>query len=170
MESGIGELLTQWTVRLAVACYVLRLGVDATACKTQRAKRVALLLWTAGFGLFLTHVGCAFQFYHGWSHLAAYEHTARQTAKVVGIYWGGGLYFNYLFIGIWIGDVTAWWRMGDAYIDRRQFYYAVQTIFAFMIINATIVFGPPFWKWVALAGATGLLLIWIVCRRLRVGP
>ena len=169
MESEIGVLLTRWTVRLAVACYVLRLSVDATAWRTQRAKRAALWLWTVGCGLFLMHVLCAFQFYHEWSHFAAYEHTARQTAKVVGIYWGGGLYFNYVFIGVWMGDVAAWWRMGDAYIERPLVYCAVQSIFAFMIFNSTIVFGPPFWKWVALAAATGFLLIWIVCRRLRVG-
>ncbi len=167
MESEIGELLTRWTVRLAVACYVLRLSVDVTGWGTPSAKRAVLWLWTVGYGLFLTHVICAFQFYHEWSHFAAYEHTARQTAVAVGIDWGGGLYFNYLFISIWMGDVTAWWRLGDAYIERRKVYWTVQAIVAFMIVNATIVFGPPFWKWVALAVAAGLLLIRIVCRQPR---
>ena len=55
------------------------------------------------------HVICAFQFYHEWSHLVAHEHTARQTAVALGIDWGGGLYMNYLFIGVWMGDVMAWW-------------------------------------------------------------
>jgi len=54
---------------------------------------------------------------------------------VVGIYWGGGLDFNYLFIGVWMGDVTAWWWFGDAYIERRQVYWAIQGIFVFMIVR-----------------------------------
>jgi hypothetical protein len=66
-------------------------------------------------------------------------------------------------------DVTAWWRLGDAYIERRKVYWTVQAIFAFMIVNATVVFGPPFWKWVALTVTTGLLLMRIVCQRPRVG-
>ena len=169
MESPLGELLTRWTIRAAVACYLLRLGMDAAGQKTRRVKRAVLLLWTLACGLFLVHVACAFHFYHGWSHRAASTHVAEQTAETVGFHWGGGLYFNYLFIGVWMGDVTAWWRLGDAYIERRQVYWIVQVIFAFMIVNATIVFGPPFWKWVALAVAVGLLLIRIVCRRHRVG-
>ena len=32
---------------------------------------------------------------HDWSHAAALEHTANQTQDVVGVHWGGGLYFNY---------------------------------------------------------------------------
>ena len=72
---------------------------------------------------------------------------------------------NYLFIGVWMGDVMAWWWMGDAYPERRQIYWTVQAVFAFMMVNATVVFGPPFWRWVALAIAAGLLLIRIVCRR-----
>ena len=169
MESEIGECLTRWTVRLAVACYVLRLSVDVTGWRSPWANRAALWLWTTGYGSLLTHVICAFQFYHEWSHFAAYEHTARLTAVAVGIDWGGGLYLNYLFIGVWMADVTALWRVGDAYIERRRVYWTVQAIVAFMIVNATIVFGPPFWKWVALAVAVGLLLIRIVCRRHRVG-
>jgi hypothetical protein len=169
MESEISELLTRWTVRLAVACYVLRVSFDLTGWGTPWAKRAVLWLWTAGCGLLLTHVICAFQFYHEWSHFAAYENTARQTAEVVGIDWGGGLYFNYLFIGVWMGDVTAWWRLGDAYIERRQVYWFVQVIFAFMIVNATIVFGPPVWKLVAWAVIAGLLLIRMVCRQPRNG-
>ena len=88
MESEIGELLTRWTVRLAVACYVLRLSVDVTGWETPSAKRAVLWLWTAGYGLFLMHVICAFLFYHEWSHLVAHEHTARQTAVALGIDWG----------------------------------------------------------------------------------
>ena len=166
MDTPLGEWLTRWTVRLAVACYVLRVSFDITGWGTPPAKQAARWLWTAGYGLFLAHVICAFHFYHRWSHLAAYDHTVRQTARVVDIAWGGGLYINYLFIGVWTADVAAWWRDGDAHIARRPIYWTVQAIFVFLIVNATVVFGPPLWKWAGLAIAAGLLLLRIACRRL----
>ena len=36
-------------------------------------------------------------------------------------------------------------------------YWIVHAIFAFMFFNATVVFGPPFWKWIALAAACVLI-------------
>ena len=167
METDIGELLTRWTVRLSVACYVLRLSVDATRWGVRHARQAARWLWTAAYALSVAHVICAFQFYHEWSHHAAYEHTARQTFEAVGIDWGGGLYFNYLFIGVWMCDVIAWWLVGDASQNLRPVYWAVQAVAAFMVVNATIVFGPPFWQWVALAVAVDLLFIQIVRQRRR---
>lgn len=165
MEFEVGQFLTRWTVRLAVACYVLRLGLDAAECGNSRAKPVARWLWTAGCGMFLLHVVCAFHFYHSWSHRAALKHTAEQTAAVVGVEWGGGLYFNYLFMAIWMADLAAWWRGGDAYIERRKTYWTVQTIFAFMMFNATVVFGPLFWRWAAVVVAGGWLLLRVVRRQ-----
>src|SRR5262245_41403779 len=63
-------------------------------------------LWTAACVLLWIHVGCAFQFDHQWSHAAAFAHTARQTAQVTGLDWGGGIYFNYLLMFLWAGDVA----------------------------------------------------------------
>ena len=85
-----GEALTRWTVRVAVALYVAALALRGVAHRPAAAR----LAWTAGLIAFLLHVGCAFHFYHGWSHRAAYEATARQTADTVGLAWGGGLYVN----------------------------------------------------------------------------
>src|SRR5262245_10761780 len=99
-----GELTTLWTVRLALALYVLALALRIGAWKRPRPD-LARLSWTVGCLAFLLHVGCAFQFYHHWSHRAAYEATARQTAEVVGLDWGGGLYANYAFAAVWVADV-----------------------------------------------------------------
>jgi len=167
MESELGELLTLWSVRLAVACYVLRLGFDVSGSAAPRAGRAALWFWTVGCLLFTVHVVCAFHFYHGWSHAAAYEHTAQQTAAVVGIDWGGGLYFNYLFAGVWMLDVAAWWRFGDLHLNQRGLFWSVQVLFAFTFINATAIFGPPFWKWVVVVVVVGLTLIRVAGRRRR---
>ena len=39
------------------------------------------------------------------------KNSARQTAEVFGLDWGGGLYVNYAFTAAWVADV-AWRKPG----------------------------------------------------------
>lgn len=154
MSPQFGEALTRWAVRLAVACYLARVLIDVAGLSNGRWQGVARRLWTAGAGLYLLHVAAAFHFFHGWSHADAWRFTAEQTRAVTGLDWGGGLYVNYAFTVVWLADVLAWWRIGTEHPRRcRRVYWAVQAIFAFMVFNATAVFGPPFWRWIAAAVA-----------------
>lgn len=119
--------------------------------------RSARLAWTVACAFYLIHVWAAFQFDHGWSHTAAYEHTAVQTAHVTGIRWGGGLYFNYLFTIVWIADVLWWWRGLTLYRDRPAWVSAsIHWFFAFMFFNATVVFATGFVRWVGVAATLAL--------------
>ena len=154
-----GEFLTRWTVRLAVACYLTRVGVEVSVTADRRSKRLGRWCWTAGCLLFLAHVVCAFTYFHNWSHRIAYEYTAEQTRESVGWDWGGGLYFNYLFTVLWTTDTIMWWCAAE----RHQrvpagVFWPMHVFGAFMMFNATIVFGPPFWKWIGVVGAVGLLI------------
>src|SRR5262245_41719577 len=81
-----GMSLTIWTARASFAFYVLALALRMT--NRSAAGRVA---WTMSLASLLAHLACAFHFQHGWSHRAAYEHTAQRTAETIGIAWGGGL-------------------------------------------------------------------------------
>ncbi len=100
-----GELLTRLTIWIALAGYFT--GVVALKLSRDRRKweQAARLAWTIGCLSLLVHVACAFHFYHGWSHDAAYRETARQTSEVTGLDWGGGLYINYAFVTGWVIDV-----------------------------------------------------------------
>jgi hypothetical protein len=80
-----GDFLTRWTVRLALALYVLDLTLRARAEGRRFLQSIARLAWTAGCLAFLLHLVCAFQFYHYWSHAAAHEATAQQSAEVVSL-------------------------------------------------------------------------------------
>src|SRR5882724_4027554 len=132
-----GELATRWTVRAALALYVLALILRAIA-----RPRPARLFWTGGFAAFLIHVACAFHFYHHWSHAAAYQDTAQKTAAATGLDWGGGLYLNYLFALVWGVDVFWWWCNAASYTARARIVeWSVQGFLAFMAFNATVVFG-----------------------------
>jgi hypothetical protein len=152
-----GEQLTRWTIRLALGLYVLAVAVRLDAQRRRPWLRGARLAWTLGCLLYLGHVVCAFHFYHGWSHAAAYRETAGQTAELFGLEWGGGLYFNYAFTIAWVADVCWWWRGIEQYESRPRWAEALmQGFFAFMAFNGTVVFGHGLVRWLGLAASLGL--------------
>jgi hypothetical protein len=101
-------LLTKWTIRLALVCYVAYLagGLSRLNCLWSRAARA---LWTLGCLLFTVHVACAFHFYHQWSHAFAWRCTAERTRQLLGVEFGDGIYFSYLFLVLWIVDIVCLW-------------------------------------------------------------
>jgi hypothetical protein len=154
----MGELLIVWSARIVVLFYALRLAADFLVADPTRRERWARWAWTAGCVLFLAHLGLAFHFLHRWSHASAVAHTAQRTNEVVGLSWGGGVYINYAFTILWVADVVWWWiRAARNEPTPAAAYWTVHAIFAFMFFNATVVFGPPFWKWIVLAGTCVLV-------------
>ena len=155
--SAIGQIFTLWPVRVATVLYFV-----ATFAWLAGEERLSRIAWTIGCAFFLAHVAAAFQFYHGWSHASAYRETARRTAEVFGINWGGGVYFNYVFTGIWIADVAWWWK------DYRRrpgwIPIAVQAFMAFMLFNATVIFATGWTRLMGAAAAVLLLAAWMRTR------
>ena len=147
----IGTLLTQWTIRLALACLAVYFGgwlwgvgssTPAPSTPDARRKFAALRwIWTIGCVLFVAHVACAFQFTHHWSHAHAWEHTAHETERLMGFSFGDGIYFSYFFLLLWIADVITLWVC-----DSRPGWIILPVyLFIFFIaLNGAIVFedGP----------------------------
>jgi hypothetical protein len=107
--------------------------------------RAARMLWTAGALLAGAHAVAALQIVYGWDQQAAIAATARQTAALTGLDWGGGLYVNYAFITLWLTDAALWWRSPARYVNRTRLHRSsLRAIFLFMFINGAIVFanGP----------------------------
>ena len=155
--NNMSEDLTRWTIRLALAAYVgtlvLRIRTKSASENPNPApansgrfdstagERIQRGLWTVGCLLLCAHVTCAFAFYHHWSHDDAYLRTARETASTVGINWGGGIYFNYLFVLLWAFDVAWWWWSPASYRARSRAYSGLLNAYlAFIAFNATVVF------------------------------
>lgn len=108
--------------------------------------------WSAGFLFAGLHTAIAFHAVHGWSHAAAFEH----TAGVGGL--GAGVYVNYLFLTVWAADVVLMWTAPRAYQRRsRWLTWTAHTFLAFVVFNATVVFATSPVRWVA-AAAFGLLI------------
>ena len=51
---------------------------------------------------------------------------------------------NEAFLTLWLIDTLLWWRH-LSWSKQRVPYWIVQAIFAFLMFQATVVFGPRFW-------------------------
>ena len=157
-----GETLTKITIWLAIVGYAA--GATSFALSRGRNKwdAAARLAWIAACVSLLAHAACAFHFYHGWSHDSAYRDTARRTAEVFGLDWGGGLWVNYALLAAWVLDVVWWWRRGlDAYRRRPwPLVAAWHGFLIFIVFNATVVFKTGPVRWLGLCVFLGLGLVW----------
>jgi hypothetical protein len=146
---------------LGLSSLLLRTGAAAS----RRRLVAARWAWTAAWGALVLHVIAALAWYHGWSHAAAYDHTAQRTWETVGWYWGGGLWANYLLVAGCTWETAAWWRRIDWHVHRsRAVAWATDAYLAFMAFNATVVFGRGAFRWGGLAAA-GLVLAVLLARR-----
>jgi hypothetical protein len=157
-----GEFLTRATVWLSILAYTAGTVVFALARRPRwdPAVRVA---WTIACASLIAHFVSAFQFYHGWSHDAAYRETARQTQEMFGVNWGGGLFINYLLLVVWIGDISWWWLSGlNSYRLRpRRLLVAWHGFLVFIIFNATAVFADGIVRWVGGLVCLILAVSWV---------
>ncbi len=146
--------LTIWT---ALALYV--------AGEHGRARRPAASwarpVWLLGALAYLGHVAAAFGIHHDWSHSAAYAHIATRTDALLGLDWGGGVWVNYAFTAIWIGE-GLWWQLRPTHYEGRPRFWrlAVRTVFLFMIANGAVIFveGPR--RLLGISVLIALVLIW----------
>lgn len=161
----IGTLLTHWSARITFLLYAVSLA--AWLLGRSRAARLA---WTTGLCAYLVHVAAAFHFRHHWSHDAAYEETARQTAELFGVRWGGGLYCNYAFTAVWALDVIWIWWSAETYRRRRRWIgMIIHGFMAFMFFNATVIFVSGWVRWMSLIVTSALGILWLRTRGTRPG-
>lgn len=152
----LADSIIRWTARLFVACYLGRVAIDVAGRRDAVSQFWARAIWTVGFVLFLLHTAAAFHLLHGWSHDAACEHVLKRTTEATGFETGVGIYVNYGFGLLWLADVLMWWR-DLRWTERRIPYWIVHVTFAFLILQATAVFGPAFWIPVAIVVVLGLI-------------
>jgi hypothetical protein len=120
-------------VRHSALLAVLGWGLAVGLMLSGRSARWA---WPSAWLMFVVHVAAAFQLAHGWSHEAAYRHT-EATAGV-----GAGIYVNYVFALVWAADAA--WHAGcpRSHAARpRWMAWAIHGFLAFVVFNATVVFG-----------------------------
>jgi hypothetical protein len=148
----IGDALVRGTIWLSLLAWV---AAEWARCSSRGATAAGRSAWIVGALAAVGHSAAAFHFRHAWSHTAAFVETARQTAAVTGLDWGGGLYVNYLFLAVWTAD-AAWWWVSPATFDRRPraLDRVVRAFILFMFLNGAVVFA----KWPMVAVGTAAVL------------
>lgn len=157
MDAEPGSSLILWTARLFVALYAAAVWRYLYPSGSGQTDVWQARLWFAAWLICVIHVCCAFQFEHKWSHASAVLHTAEQTERSVGVRWGGGVWLNYLFL--------AWWGWDAIRLLGRRTRVTsgvLQIVAAFMMFNATVVFGPAWW-WIPVPV---FVLVLIIRRRI----
>jgi hypothetical protein len=162
-----GEFLTRSTIWISILAYAIGCVVFAITRRQPDGDRWARLAWTFGCAALVTHFISAFHFYHAWSQQAAYVETARQTAEVFRINWGGGLFINYAVAILWIADVAWWWFAGLSAYRRRSWLITLlwHGFLLFIIFNATVVFKDGLTRWIGLLVCLTLGLSWVLSSR-----
>lgn len=154
-------MLIRITAWLATVLYFAAVFLRVRYPETKWLQRWSRLAWTIGCAIFLAHVTAAFHWVHAWSHSAAAAATARESAAVVGFAWDGGIYFNYVFAALWAIDVVGSWipRSNHA-LGWRQARWIARVFLAFIVFNATLVFGSTASRWIGAAGFAALGWAW----------
>ena len=118
-------------------------------------------VWLLGGLVYLGHVAAAFGVHHDWSHAAAYAYAAARTEALLGLDWGGGLWVNYAFTAIWVGE-GLWWQLRPAHYARRPAAWttAIRGVFLFMIANGAVIFASGPRRLLGVAVLAALVRIW----------
>lgn len=107
--------------------------------------------------LLVVHIAIAMGVRHDWSHASAISATAAQTNAMYGLDWGGGLFVNYIFAAVWIGELVAR-RYAPAWFATRSpaFVWTLRAFYFVIIVNAAVVFAAG---WRRLLGAVVVALL-----------
>jgi hypothetical protein len=153
-----GEVLTRGAIWISILAYT----AGSVSFAVARRDRWTRLAWTIGCAALLAHFICAFNYYHAWSHASAYSETARQTAEVYRLNWGGGLFINYGVLLLWICDLGWWWFAGVSSYRRRPWLLTMlwHIFLIFIIFNAMVVFKDGLTRWIGLLITLSLCLSW----------
>jgi hypothetical protein len=159
----LGVALTHWSIRIALLCLAARLG--GGLLWRHHAHWFAWSRWlsTVGCLLFLLHVASAFHFYHEWRHEHAFQTTADRTYDMLGIRFGEGIYFSYLFALLWTADVAWQWASPERYRARPVWLSAAVLIYlAFIAFNGAVIFEDGPVRWVGIPVTLALVLVAVI--------
>ena len=158
--SDADHAIVAGTARVVVGLYFLAVLVGVGR-RRRCGSLLSLRLWTAACVLLMVHFVAAFQWAHHWSLAEAETHTTQETIRVVGRSFGVELSVNFLFAIWWAVDCVARWRARFQQRPISRSYNAVvQLAWGFMFVNATVVFGPPFWRWLIVPAVLLVLIKW----------
>ena len=134
------------TIWLAVAAWLLRVFVEASGREFAVRDRLMRWTWLIGAVACVVHVVCAMGFAHCWNLANAMRHTGQITRHVVGVELPESVFVNFAFTALWVVDAVQEFRLNQP----NRLGLARQMTWSVMMLNATVVFGPSYWIWLAI--------------------
>ena len=156
-------MLTRATIDLSLLGYAVLLGFLLLKRAAQPLPSWLRWISTISCLLCLVHIAMAMHYYHNWSLSDAIDHTAKITEEQVGLKFGGGVYFNFIFAFFWLADVSWCWLAKTSYDNRPKWVtIALHLYLTFIAINGAVVFETGVTRWVGFGVCTAILglLLW----------
>ena len=122
-----GGLVQLGVNAIYVSAWLVALGWFAS----EWTRNVWVWAWSAA--AMAAHLAVALHVAHGWSHAHAYAHTAEVSG------FGGGIYVSYAVTAVWCLDAA----LGVVGVGRGWLHLAARGLVAFVMFNATVVYGTP---------------------------
>jgi hypothetical protein len=96
----------------------------------------------------------AFHWGHRWSHTNALAHVEEAAG------FSSGLYVSYVFSVLWTGDAL-WWLLAFGHALRRPHWLGMlwHVIVAFIVFNATVIYGHGVPRWLSAVGFAVLAVL-----------
>jgi hypothetical protein len=156
--------IARWTAWPSFLCYSIAVGLQIgprPGDSTIWSRRFSIVGWVT----LIIHIAIAMGTVHHWSLAEAVRHTAQQTQAAVGWNWGGGVWLNFATVAVWgwtlwpasqLGPTSQLQTTGSKWLN-----WSAQWYIAFMMFNATAVFGSR-----AAQAAGGLICVALFWRYL----
>lgn len=152
MTVTLGFWLIRLTIWLAVAAWLLRVFVELSGRSFAARDRVIHWAWLIGALAATAHTVAAMGIGHCWSLANAMRYTAMETRQVLGVELPWSVYVNFAFVAWWLVDGVREFRSHGV----RPLGPVRHGVWLTMMLNGTVVFGPPYWKWIAVACVVGV--------------
>lgn len=152
MPAWLNELILRATIILSISGYLWTVWPWLIG-GPARSRRGASQIWALSCGLCWCHVLFALLVIDGGDFAKAEARVAEQTAALIGIRNGIGIYANFGFLLLWTFDACGWLNWGGT---RLRIF--VHSYLAFLTLQATVVFGPWYWRPMGLLVA--LFVVW----------
>lgn len=118
-----------------------RRAAPRKTAQVARRRSAWRLEWAAYVALCF-HTAAAFHFHHDWSHARAVAATARQTEEILGLGFGGGIFFNYAVLILWpLALVLPSASLTNGRRCCSRFVTIVNVYVAFLFFQGVVVFG-----------------------------
>lgn len=151
---SVAESAVFVTIALAVVGWALGEGIGS-----RRA-------WTMGAVLALVHAILAFGVFYDWSHRVAHDAITQQTATLTGVAFPGGIYVNYLFLSVWLGDALWWWIAPASRATRPlALSRAIHGFIFFIMLNGAVVFADGWARVLGVAAVSFVVVEYFVRTR-----